>query len=395
MLRPVRFFLASCSLSLFLANNIPPAVAAPGCLQVLSLVKDAAGSYVVLNTTRSTTLPAPCVHYYPQANGITFMTADFDGVVWNQPPQLLPISEPLKAIRFGQLQSNPPVFRVTIASTSALALTKVCFRSVSGVLVVSWKDLASPPSTSTTQTATASSIQGEDHIGQADIDSHAPIQTAPRWHATADVFKRTNLLKGVNIVLDAGHGGSDPGAQREMIQEKILTLDIVEKLYKELLASGARVTLTRSDDTFVSVQDRVRLSLDAHPDIFLSVHINSLEYNTAIHGIETYYRTGQSLPLAECVHDALVTKLSVPDRGVRNARFYVINHTPIPSVLAEVGFISNPEERSNLAAADYQDKIAGALKDGLVAYLARCQDENIANASKIDSMVPANATSHL
>jgi N-acetylmuramoyl-L-alanine amidase len=186
-----------------------------------------------------------------------------------------------------------------------------------------------------------------------------------------NTLKRTNILKGMGIVLDAGHGGSDPGAQRGTIQEKDITLGIVEKLYRMLVADGARVSLTRSDDTFISIQDRVRLSLDAHPDIFLSVHINALETNDAIRGIETYYRTEQSLPLAQCIHTALVSQLDTPDRGIRNARFYVINHTSIPSVLAEVGFISNPEERMDLASGQYQNKVARALEDGVALYAQR------------------------
>jgi N-acetylmuramoyl-L-alanine amidase len=176
------------------------------------------------------------------------------------------------------------------------------------------------------------------------------------------------------IVLDAGHGGSDPGAQRGDVQEKDLTLGITEKLKQLLEASGAHVIMTRSDDTFVSLEDRVKTTNQLMPDLFLSVHINALESVSDIHGIETYYQTDQSRSLADAVHQSLVAALSAPDRSVRKARFYVINHTPVPAVLAEVGFISNKDERSKLASTDYQQQVAQALAQGVMVYLTKAPD---------------------
>jgi len=175
------------------------------------------------------------------------------------------------------------------------------------------------------------------------------------------------------IVLDAGHGGSDPGAQRGDVQEKDLTLGITAKLKQVLEASGAHVIMTRIDDTFVSLEDRVKTTNQLMPDLFLSVHINALESVSDIHGIETYYQTDQSRPLADTIHQSLVSSLSAPDRSVRKARFYVINHTTVPAVLAEVGFISNKDERQKLTTSDYQQHIAEALAQGVMLYLANGQ----------------------
>ncbi|MBX9690106.1 MAG: N-acetylmuramoyl-L-alanine amidase, partial [Candidatus Obscuribacterales bacterium] len=83
--------------------------------------------------------------------------------------------------------------------------------------------------------------------------------------------------RGRTVVLDAGHGGSDPGAQRGDIQEKQVTLAITQKLKRDLEQRGLRVIMTRSDDTFVSLEDRSRITNETHPDAFVSVHINSLE----------------------------------------------------------------------------------------------------------------------
>jgi N-acetylmuramoyl-L-alanine amidase len=174
------------------------------------------------------------------------------------------------------------------------------------------------------------------------------------------------------IVVDAGHGGHDPGAMRGDVQEKELTLGIALKLKKALEAKGARVVMTRSDDTFVSLEERVKITNSVQPDVFISVHINSLESTSNIYGVETYFQNGKSKTLADKVHGSLVANLAVPDRFVRKARFYVINHTPVPAILAEVGYITNKNERTRLISSDYQGKVAGALARGVMLYL---QDE--------------------
>lgn len=180
----------------------------------------------------------------------------------------------------------------------------------------------------------------------------------------------TTTAAGKVVVLDAGHGGSDPGAQRGSVQEKELTLAITKKLERFLQSRGMKTIMTRNDDTFISLEERVRITNNNAPDAFISVHINSLETNSAIQGIETYYQTEQSRPLADKIHQSLVSELGVPNRSVRKARFYVVNHTPIPAVLAEVGFISNKDERNKLISSDYQERIAEAIGQGVMLYLA-------------------------
>ena len=178
------------------------------------------------------------------------------------------------------------------------------------------------------------------------------------------------------VVLDAGHGGNDPGAVRGDVQEKEVTLQIIAKLKKVLESKGARIVLTRSDDTFVSLEDRVKITNTVSPNLFLSVHINSLESTSNIYGIETYFQTDQSRPLADRVHSSLVSGLGAPDRSVRKARFYVINHTPIPAILAEVGYITNKAERDRLISSDYQQKVASALARGVMLYLQDVKPQN-------------------
>ncbi|HEY9773301.1 MAG TPA: N-acetylmuramoyl-L-alanine amidase [Planktothrix sp.] len=198
------------------------------------------------------------------------------------------------------------------------------------------------------------------------------------------------LPGGKVIVLDAGHGGSDPGAQRADVNEKDLTLAIVNKLKKLLEQQGCSVVMTRSDDTFVSLEDRVKITNQVMPDLFLSVHINAMESANDIAGIETYYQTDQSKALADAVHQDLVSGLGAQDRSTRKARFYVINHTQVPAILAEVGFISNKDERQKLNTADYQEKIAESLARGVNVYIAS-HETGSSHVAQGDSNKPATA----
>ncbi|HMP51777.1 MAG TPA: N-acetylmuramoyl-L-alanine amidase, partial [Candidatus Melainabacteria bacterium] len=182
----------------------------------------------------------------------------------------------------------------------------------------------------------------------------------------------TSLLAGLKapasstVILDAGHGGTDPGAQRGDTDEKDITLAIVKKTDRYLKASGVKVLLTRDEDKTVSLAERVDLTNKTRPDAFLSVHINSLESKSDIHGIETYYQTPQSERMAKLIHKSLVDGLKAPDRSVRKAKFYVVNRTTVPAVLAEVGFISHKEEKKQLTTEAYQEKVAPALAPGVV-----------------------------
>lgn len=185
---------------------------------------------------------------------------------------------------------------------------------------------------------------------------------------------------GSTVVIDAGHGGSDPGAQRGSFDEKDITLSIANKTYKYLTKKGVKVIRTRPKDVSVSLQDRVATTNRIKPDLFLSIHVNSLESRSDIEGIETYYQTPQSQQLAKTIHKTLVSDLEAPDRSIRKARFYVVNRTKVPAVLSEVGFISHKKERSKLVSDAYQEKVAKALAKGVILHLK--ENNMIARSNK-------------
>ena len=140
------------------------------------------------------------------------------------------------------------------------------------------------------------------------------------------------------VVVDAGHGGSDVGATRENIYEKDITLDIAKRLEKILEKKGYNVVMTRCNDTYVSLQERVEITDKNDGDLFVSVHVNS-SVTPEGNGLETHYYTPQSYEFAQIVHKEFASAIDSKDRGLFKSKFYVINHTKCPSILVETGFI--------------------------------------------------------
>ncbi len=171
-----------------------------------------------------------------------------------------------------------------------------------------------------------------------------------------------------SIVLDAGHGGSDTGAIGGGINEKDITLDVTKRVEKLLLQKGYDVKMTRVDDTYVSLQDRVAISEAHEPDIFVSIHVNS-SVRPEITGVETHYYHQESLQLAQTVHSSFASAVQSPNRGLFKSKFYVINHTTSPAILVEIGFISNAGERAQLTGEARKEATAQSIANGIQKYL--------------------------
>lgn len=170
------------------------------------------------------------------------------------------------------------------------------------------------------------------------------------------------------VVLDAGHGGSDYGAIRAGINEKDINLDIVKRVQAILATKNISVALTRDNDEFISLPDRTNICANNSPDIFVSVHVNS-SAKPEINGIETHYYHEQGLQLANTVHACLVSNVKAKDRGLFKSKFYVINHTDVPAILVEIGFISNSAERVELINEARKQQTAKAIAEGILKYL--------------------------
>ncbi len=170
------------------------------------------------------------------------------------------------------------------------------------------------------------------------------------------------------VVIDPGHGGSDCGAIRNGIYEKNITLDVSKRVAKILTSKGVDVYMTRDTDATVSLQERVDISENVNPDVFVSIHVNSSNSDSP-NGLETHYYKDNSLTLAKTVHASLLNHIKAKDRGLFKSKFYVINHTTAPAVLVEIGFISNTAERGQLVTESRKQATAKAIAEGIYEYL--------------------------
>lgn len=259
-------------------------------------------------------------------------------------------------------------------------------------------------------------------------DTFAPakivFQRAPRRAvSSASVIDSTPVstaafpLSVHRVVIDAGHGGNDPGTTSPaLLSEKDVTLDIAHRLGAMLKKSGFEVVTTRDDDRLIPLRDRARMANESDSDIFVSIHVNSIEKHTSEHGVETYYlgptndpsltklaadenrvsgysvgdlrklldgiyadaRRDESQRLAAAIQHELFTGLRTNDKGLENwgvkrAPFIVLVATEMPAILAEVGCMSNTNEVAMMQRAEYRQQIATALFQGIHAYASAAE----------------------
>jgi N-acetylmuramoyl-L-alanine amidase len=219
------------------------------------------------------------------------------------------------------------------------------------------------------------------------------------------------------VVIDAGHGGHDCGAQCEGKQEKDIVLALTQKLYKEFKSEGYRVYMTRGNDRFLTLGQRTKIADKKDADVFISIHANAIANKNRfekVEGIETYFlqktRDGRSQRIAQRENEAVLKgadnlsrnvivdsvlagpkvieshKLAidvqnhimksvksdypdVKDGGAKPAPFYVLVGASRPSILVEVGYITNSKERKRLTDPDYQERIAEGIVQGVNRYL--------------------------
>ncbi len=228
------------------------------------------------------------------------------------------------------------------------------------------------------------------------------------------------------VVIDAGHGGDDPGAVYGGVREKVINLNVAKLLGEKIKKAlpSAKIIYTRGDDTYIELSKRSLIANNAHADIFISLHCNASK-NTQASGSETFVmgvdKTGanlevamkensviemeednaqtyggydpnsaesviifslmqfnyqtQSLIYAGQIQKELTASTSLRNRGVKQAGFLVLWRTAMPSVLCEMGFLSNSTDRAFLSSSIGQDKIAQSLSDATVAFLREHRDE--------------------
>lgn len=283
-----------------------------------------------------------------------------------------------------------------------------------------------PPARPTPKVEIASAKPDPAPVSAEPEEEEAPLVATPAQsnRTGGQSLTRALGLKIGRIVIDPGHGGRDTGTIGPTgLREKDITLDIAKhlgKLIEEKL--GSEVVYTRNGDETVSLERRTEIANEARADLFLSIHVNSSRYRS-VGGVETFYlnltRSRADLEVAarenagsnQSIHELsnLVSKIALDDkmqesrefatrvqaevhnlakkrdagarnRGVKSAPFVVLIGAKMPSVLVELGFISNPSEEKLLGDAEHRRKIAEALYEGLSGYASTLSHFDVAQA---------------
>ena len=262
-----------------------------------------------------------------------------------------------------------------------------------------------------------------------------PVTPVPTRDGQSTLTRALGLKIG-RIVIDAGHGGHDTGTIGPTgLMEKDLCLDVALRLGKIIQQKlpGADIVFTRSDDTFIPLEDRTRIANEAKADLFISIHANSSPDHGA-RGIETYYlnmkgspeamavaarensvsqqgihdleevlkkiarteKIDESRELAEDVQDSLSKRIQktakpVKNRGVRKAPFVVLIGADMPSILTEISFLSNPADEQLLKKPEYRQRVAEGLYQGVSDYLQSLNSMTVNGTVKPGRLAPVAA----
>lgn len=197
-------------------------------------------------------------------------------------------------------------------------------------------------------------------------------------------------LGGVSILLDPGHGGEDGGASTDDLVEKDITLSISHEVKKLLVKKGAKVEMTREKEgdaiaehapdekyssnrsrKFADLKLRESMAVESNPDMFVSIHVNAIP-EERWRGAQVFFHPDghpAGKHLATSIQEELRDQLKNTDREAMKIKgVYLLKKVPVPAVLVETGFLSNPEERQLLADPSYHKKVAAAIVDGIVKY---------------------------
>jgi N-acetylmuramoyl-L-alanine amidase len=273
------------------------------------------------------------------------------------------------AFRGPQLGRNSPIYQLRIRQEDANTVT-VIIRPAFGTRLGTLRQLTSQ--------LLALDIQSTSNPGASDssaISVSPPLSTTLPPLADDPAPSLPNVSRGrVLVVIDPGHGGKDPGAIGiGGVQEKDVILPISQQVTRLLEQQGVQVMMTRSGDYFVSLQGRTDLANRARADLFVSIHANSMGMGRPdINGLEVYYFGDRRL--ADTIHKNIRRSVSIGDRGVRRARFYVLRNSRMPSTLVEVGFLTGYEDSPKLTDPAFRSQMAVAIARGILEFI---QQNNI------------------
>lgn len=186
---------------------------------------------------------------------------------------------------------------------------------------------------------------------------------------TEIIVLKPNTNTGKLVVIDAGHGGKDPGAEYKDLREKDLNLKIALKLNEILKIKGINTYMTRTDDSFISLDDRATIANDLNATLFLSIHNNA--FNSSECGTETlYYPSIKGKEFAFNIQNSLVKALGTKNRGIiERPKLVVLHATKMTAVIAEIAFLTNTGDRAKLSDEEFLQNTASAFSDAIIKSL--------------------------
>jgi len=278
-----------------------------------------------------------------------------------------------------QRSSSPPETRVTLTLEDASPDWQITTTNLGGIIVVppagvSINSIPDQPPPAIAARATGKEPDTSSQVRPAPPEPESvPIVPTP---APAETPRPAPSLPAVRhervvVVLDPGHGGRDPGAVGiNGLQEKQVIFPISQRVRQLLEQQGVQVVMTRYSDQTVELQSRVDIAERANADLFVSIHANAINLSRPdVNGIETYYFSAAGRRLAEVIHASMLSASGMNDRGVRQARFFVLRRTSMPATLLEVGFVTGAQDAPRLADPAWRQRMAEAIAQGILGYI--------------------------
>ena len=345
--------------------SAPPAVAGPAQVGAVTVAQTSNGSTVAVAISGNATyqwhrLRAPDNRFW----------IDIQNAQLTVPPSVQAEVNPLLSLRVRQNDPTTVRIALSLVGQNVLAVSP----SATGLSI-----------TVDNQQVADAAHEGSGSIGAVlSVSEAAPAVTpvppedygqgSPSWKfGPQSTYVPTNPKL---IVIDPGHGGSDPGSERNGTKEATLTLDMAKRLRDILIARGWQVKMTRTTDVDVyqpndsardELQARDNIANDAGARLLVSIHVNAF-INSGPHGTTTYYSKPEDVPLAQYVERDVATDAGTKDDGTVKSHLYVTLHADMPAVLIETAFLSNPDDYALLVSPAWRQKVAQAIADGIDQY---------------------------
>ncbi|WP_239121621.1 MULTISPECIES: N-acetylmuramoyl-L-alanine amidase [Spirulina sp. CCY15215] len=282
----------------------------------------------------------------------------------------IPNAQLAEGVRGPQLLTNGPIAEIRLRQHDRANTVEILLKTVRGIVAGELNQLSSTLlSLALNQERTSSTPISSRPIPPR--VSTPPRNTFPSNPSPPPTTPPRPINGRVLITIDPGHGGKDPGAIGiGGLQEKDVVLPISLEVSRILQQNGVQVVMTRDRDYFVSLAGRAEMANRARADAFVSIHANAISLSRPdVNGVETFYYSYAGQRLANAIQSRILRNIRIGSRGVKQARFYVLRNTSMPSALVEVGFVTGRDDAPRLATSAFRSQMAQAIAEGILEYI--------------------------